>query len=334
MAASGEIDERSESLFRMLAPCRICPRRCGADRLSGAPGVCGTAGAPVSAATAHYGEEPGVSGPGGSGTIFFSGCNLRCVYCQNHEISQGAAIGGPTDHGADTARIASAMMALQVRGCCNINLVTPSHVAAHAVGALAIATRAGMNLPVVWNTSSYESVETLRMLDGLVDVWLADLRYSDAFASAECSDAPDYVEVSRAAIMEMARQTGTACVSGPDGTLIRGMIIRLLVLPNDMAGVRETLDFIAANLGVGVRISLMSQYFPAHRAFENPLLSRTVSPAEYSRVVDYAVRLGFSDALVQEMEASGFYRPDFARKDEPFSDAGRFTGRDGPENKG
>jgi len=334
MALSGEFERRVAALRTMLAPCRLCPRRCGVDRIAGETGVCGTAGAVVSAATAHFGEEPGISGPGGSGTIFFAGCNLRCCYCQNHEISQGLAVGGRDETGADAAGIARAMLQLQERGCCNINLVTPSHVAAHAVDALLRATKAGLNLPVVWNTSSYESVDTLRQFEGIVDVWLADLRYSDGFAADECSCAADYVEVSRAALLEMARQTGTDLVTDASGTITGGMIVRLLVLPNDMAGVRESLDFIAETLGTNVRVSLMSQYFPSHRAADNPLLARRVTGAEYARVVEHAERLGFADAFVQEPEAQDFYRPDFARGDEPFVDAGLFTGRQIPENKG
>ena len=334
MVHSGEFDSRVDLLRGMLAPCRLCPRRCGVDRSRGETGVCGTSGAVVSAATAHFGEEPGISGPGGSGTIFFAGCNLRCCYCQNHEISQGLASGGADERGGDAGGIARTMLRLQERGCCNINLVTPSHVAAQAVHALSIATGSGLSLPVVWNTSSYESVETLRQLEGIVDVWLADLRYSDRFAADECSGAADYVEVSRAALQEMARQTGSGLTTDASGVVTGGMIIRLLVLPNDMAGVRESLDYIADSLGTKVRVSLMSQYFPSHRSLENPLLARRVTEAEYARVVEHAARLGFADAFVQEFEAQDFYRPDFTGGDEPFVDARLFSEVQLPENKG
>ncbi len=336
MLASGELDERADRLLAMLGRCELCPRACGVNRLSGEIGVCGSASAVVSAATAHFGEEPGISGPGGSGTVFFRGCNLRCHYCQNFEISQGEVQSGPVDHHADIELIASAMLGLQSRGCCNINLVTPSHTAAHAVGAIGRATRAGLNLPIVWNTSSYESVATLELLEGIVDVWLADLRYSDSAAADECSSAPDYVKVARAAIVEMARQTGTVCVRRDDGVITRGMIIRLLVLPNDMAGVRESLDFIAKNLGTDVQIAIMSQYFPTSRAMLNPLLSRRVSASEYERVVAHAVRLGFDNALVQDLSAQDYYRPDFGRGSEPFADAPNLdpTGGDAADHNG
>lgn len=322
---SDEADRRVKALYHMLSPCRLCPRACGVDRPGGQAGFCGTAGAVVSAATAHFGEEPGISGTGGSGTVFFSGCNLRCVYCQNHQISQGVASSIPWSRVGDTAELAATMLSLQERGCGNINLVTPSHVAPMAVDALILAARSGLDIPVVWNSSGYDSVEVLRLLEGFVDIWLPDLRYSDAWASSECSAAPDYVDVAQAAILEMARQVGIEPVTGPDGRMMRGMIIRLLVLPNDMAGARESLDFIKQSLGPDARVALMSQYFPSHLAVGNELLSRRPTPAEYFRVVEHAERLGFRHALIQDMDAAEFYRPDFDLPTEPFVDARRFS---------
>ena len=323
LTESGEIDRRVDALAAMLGNCRLCPRSCGVDRTAGKVGFCNTAGVVVSSFTAHFGEEPEISGQSGSGTIFFAGCNLRCVYCQNYEISQGAPSFQPWDRKKDTADIAGMMMSLQGRGCANINLVTPSHVVPMAVAAIAEATRMGLTIPIVWNSSGYESVDVLKTLDGIVDVWLVDLRYSDSDASSECSLATDYVDVSRAAILEMARQAGPD-VMGTGQTLTRGLIIRLLVLPNDMAGVRETLEFIKDRLGIQTRISLMAQYFPSHLAVGHDLLGRTITQSEYQRVVDYAMRLGFENVLVQEMEAADFYRPDFTSADEPFSDARHF----------
>jgi putative pyruvate formate lyase activating enzyme len=322
LVESGEFESRIKALYSLVSPCQLCPRRCGVDRTAGEVGHCGTAGAVVSAATAHFGEEPEITGARGSGTVFFAGCNLGCIYCQNHEISQGADIALAPSW--EPEKIAGVMLDLQARRCSNINLVTPSHVVPWVVDALAIATRRGLVLPVVWNSSGYDSVEVLRLLDGIVDVYLPDLRYSDNEAGHECSSVPDYVERSHEAIIEMARQTGTTNVIGPDNVISRGMIIRLLVLPNDMSGVRESLDFIKETLGAGVRVALMSQYFPSHRAESNLLLSRPVRPTEYYRVVEYAEKLGFENALVQEMEASEFYRPDFRASDEPFVDARHF----------
>ena len=219
------------------------------------------------------------------------------------------------------------MLSLQARGCGNINLVTPSHVVPMDVDALVLAARSGLRIPVVWNSSGYDCVEVLRLLEGVVDVWLPDLRYSDGWAASECSSAPDYVDVAHAALLEMARQVGTEPIMGPEGYLLRGMIIRLLVLPNDMAGVRESLDFILEHIGSDARVALMSQYFPSHLAPGNDLLSRRPTPAEYLRAVNHAERLGFRHALVQEMEAADFYRPDFNLKAELFADADRFTGK-------
>lgn len=325
-----DFPERIRALRALLAPCRLCPHQCLVDRPAGEIGVCGVgAGAVVASVVPHFGEEPEISGTRGSGALFFGGCNLRCAYCQNAGISQDAAV---VARPAWTPRqIADAMHDLAARGCHNINWVTPSHVVPFAVEALALARAEGMDLPLVYNTSSYDGLDTLRLLDGIVDVYLADLRYSEDDVARDVSGAPGYVEASRAAVLEMARQTGVEPIPGPDGTLRRGLVIRLLVLPNDLAGVRETLAFLKDHLGTRVRIALMSQYYPTHRADDEPLLSRRTSFGEYARIVDLADRMGFANALIQEPEASEFYRPDFDRAEEPFADARHFTGGDGGE---
>lgn len=333
LIGNGEIDARVDALSGMLKKCSLCPRECGVDRTAGVAGVCGTAGVVVSSSTAHYGEEPVISGRSGSGTIFFAGCNLRCLYCQNHEISQKTFSTRPWDRQADTRYLAEIMLNLQDRGCANINLVTPTHVSPMAVAAVAEASRRGLTIPIVWNSSGYESVDVIDLLDKIVDVWLVDIRYSDSLSALDCSKAPDYVEKARAAVTRMARLAGPEVI-GVDGTLQRGIVIRLLVLPNDLAGVRETLDFIRDNLGTGTRISLMSQYFPSHLAVGHDLLGRKITAREYYRVVDYAERLGFDNLLIQEMEASDFYRPDFAVDGEPFSDARHFCDRGSPVCRG
>jgi putative pyruvate formate lyase activating enzyme len=284
--------------------------------------LCGAAaGATVAAATAHFGEEPEVSGTRGSGTVFFRGCNMACRYCQNHEISQG-----PVDaaHPDAPGAIAAAMLDLAARGCHNVNWVTPSHVVPFAAEALAIARDRGLKLPVVYNTSGYDGLEALRLLDGLVDVYLPDLRYSDDATAVEMSGAPGYVAASRAAVMEMARQVGIDNEPGPDGTIRRGLIVRVLVLPNDLAGVRDTLRFLRDAVGTRVRLALMAQYFPTHRAASEPLLSRPAHHGEYARALDVAERLGFDNVLVQDLAASDFYRPGFDAGPEPFADAAVF----------
>jgi putative pyruvate formate lyase activating enzyme len=320
---TGELARRIESLRALLSPCRLCPHECGVNRLAGDIGICRIgAGAHVSASTAHFGEEPEISGTRGSGTLFFASCNLHCVYCQNAAISQVAnAAALPF---ATAEQIGDHMLARAAQGCHNVNWVTPSHVVPFAVEGLASAAARGLDLPLVYNTSGYDSVETLRLLDGVVDVYLADLRYADAATADELSGAPDYPEAARAAVLEMARQVGTANAHDPWGSLRRGLILRLLVLPNDLADLRETLAFVRDSLGTGVRIALMSQYFPTHEAASHDLLSRRVHHGEYARAIDQAERMGFDNLLVQELEASDFYRPDFDAGPEPFADAAHF----------
>lgn len=279
-------------------------------------------GATVAAAAAHFGEEPEISGTRGSGAIFFAGCNLRCLYCQNAQISQERTL-DPADESPAEA-IAAQMLALQAQGCHNINWVSPTHVVPFAVEALAIAVEQGLRLPLVYNTNGYENVETLRLLEGIVDVYLPDLRYADDPTAVMLSGAHGYVGAARTAIVEMARQTGDGNRLGADDTIAHGLVIRLLVLPNDLAGVRESLAFIRDHFGTGVRLAIMAQYFPTHRAAEEPLLTRRVSVAEYERVLQRAERLGFDNVLVQEPEAERFYRPDFDRDGDPFEDARHF----------
>ncbi len=282
----------------------------------------------LAAATAHFGEEPEISGTRGSGTLFFGACNLRCRYCQNHQISQGVGVrrAGPTPPG----EVARAALRLQKAGCHNLNWVTPSHVTPWAAEAHALAVEGGLTVPLVYNTSGYDSVEALRLLDGVVDVYLADLRYSDDDTAWRLSRAEGYVGAARSAIVEMARQVGVDNVVGPDGTLHRGLIVRLLVLPNDLAGLRESLAFLRDALGTRVRLALMSQYYPAHRAPEDPLLSRPLHFGEYLRAITLVERMGFDNVLVQDPAASEFYRPDFDAGPEPFRDSPRVQGVLGP----
>jgi putative pyruvate formate lyase activating enzyme len=319
-----EIKARAKSLTELLSPCILCPHMCAVDRAGGELGECGVGfGATIASAVPHFGEEPEISGKRGSGTIFFSGCNLHCCYCQNSQISQN-----PRPIKGDSVKaIVDAMISLKARGCHNINWVTPSHIAPFAVLALAIARSQGMDLPIVYNSSGYDGLECLKLLDGIVDIYLADLRYSDDDCAAEFSLAPNYVSASRAAVLEMARQVGTDNPIGADGTLERGLIIRLLVLPNDLSGVADTLYFIKENLGTSVRIALMAQYFPAYKASNELLLSRPTSFREYSKIVDLADKMGFSNALIQEHASAEFYRPNFEKEKEPSEDIKHFIKR-------
>ena len=315
---TGELERRAQALVRRLSSCDICPLRCGVDRAQGALGYCRSPRQPVVAsACAHRGEEPPVSGSRGSGTIFFANCNLRCVFCQNHQISQ--------DPGAFVSRASSAedlartMLRLQDgEHCHNINLVSPSHFVPQILEALCLAVPLGLRLPLVYNTNAYDLVETLRLLDGIVDIYLPDLKYASAPVAARLSGAVDYVAVARAAIAEMYRQVGGALALDDDGVVARGLIVRHLVLPGGLAGSADSLGWLAAEVGSDITLSLMSQYYPAHRAHEFSVLSRRVQPREYHAVVARAQALGFDHIWAQDAGASSHYRPDFEREGHPF----------------
>lgn len=318
-----EVFYRAKLLKELSSLCRLCPHKCLVNRLSGEMGRCRLGPYCIlAAATSHFGEEPEISGKFGSGTLFFGACNLRCVYCQNYQISQGIRVRKRPPSKAE--EIAKAALALQSEGCHNINWVTPSHVTPWATEALALAMEKGLTLPLVYNTSGYDSVEVLKLLEGIVDVYLTDLRYDDDEIAFKFSRARGYVGAARAAILEMARQVGTRNEIGPDGTIRRGLIVRILVLPNDLAGVRSSLEFLLEHLGKGVRISLMSQYFPTNRASHEPLLSRPLHYGEYYRAIEIAEGLGFENVLIQGLESRSFYCPDFESPSEPFPDARRF----------
>lgn len=302
-------------------PCLICPRACGVNRHEKA-GVCGTgATLRVALAQLHHGEEPVLSGTAspetgearGSGTIFFSGCNLRCVYCQNHDISMGGPNGIGLGHDLTVDDLTAMMLELQLSGAHNINLVTPTHFTPLVRQALLLARANGLGLPVVWNSSAYETVETLRTLDGLVDIFLPDLRYMDSAAAARYSNAPDYPQAACAAILEMHRQVGQLVVEdGLDGQLARrGLLIRLLVLPGNVGRTDLALDWIAANLGTDTCLSLMGQYYPAHRAGEFPEINRCLKPVEYKAVRRHMEKLGFANGFVQQVGGSAAFTPDF-----------------------
>jgi putative pyruvate formate lyase activating enzyme len=258
-----------------------------------------------------------VSGSRGSGTIFFANCNLRCVYCQNYQISQApetfAARAGSLEE------LAAVMLRLQhEERCHNINLVSPTHYVPQIVEALCLAVPRGLRLPLVYNTNAYDSIETLRLLDGIVDVYLPDMKYASPRVAEQLSGAADYVDVARAAIMEMCRQVGTELTLDSEGVVARGIIVRHLVLPGGLAGSEESLKWLSTNVSTEVTLSLMSQYYPAHHALDRALLSRRVNSREYGAVVRIAQSLGFDHVWTQESEASAHYRPDFSRDGHPF----------------
>lgn len=307
-----ELEGRGEELRRRLGACDLCPRRCGVDRLRGETGFCGAAQAvPVAAALAHHGEEPPLSGTRGAGTIFFGGCNLRCAYCQNRQISRLET----PQRLLDPQALAGEMLRLQEAGCHNIELVTPSHLGPQILLALAAAARGGLALPIAYNTGGYDGLETLRALDGAVDIYLPDLKYADAGIAAELSGAADYWSVASAAVREMLRQVGGLSPAG-EGTAQRGLIVRHLVLPNDLSGSAAVLEFLAA-LDPRPAVSLMAQFYPVPGC-EHPLLQRPLFAAEYARVVERMEALGLGEGWVQDLSSQETWRPDFSRLD-PFA---------------
>ena len=312
---TGELHERADALMALLRNCTLCPRDCHVDRTAGRLGYCRSGYLPIiSSYCAHYGEEPVLSGRKGSGTIFFGNCNLRCVFCQNHQISQPE--GSLKEKEAGFERLAEMMLELQAQGCHNINFVSPSHFAAQIVKAVDIAASKGLRIPLVYNTNGYDSLGTLRLLEGIIDIYLPDIKYSDNNAALEYSKVADYVEHSRGAIVEMKRQAGDLVIDS-EGIAQRGLIIRHLVLPNDLAGSRESLRFISEKVGKETYISVMSQYFPTHKSAEYPLISRPISFREYEKALEWLHSFGLENGWTQEHSSRVFYQPDFD-KDNPF----------------
>lgn len=289
---SGELKKRAEKLWAMMEKCSLCPRRCGINRLRGGTGFCRAPGTRlfVSSFHAHFGEERPLVGRGGSGTIFFTHCNLRCVFCQNYEISHlGRGFAKSIEELADM------MLQLQKRGAHNINLVTPTHYSAHILKALDIAASRGLRLPIIYNTSGWEPLEIIKILDGIVDIYLPDFKYWDSEMSAKYSaGAKSYPEVTKEAILEMHRQVGVAKPE-KDGLVYRGLMIRHLVMPNNVAGSEKIMEWIAENLPKDTYINIMAQYNPRYKAFDYPQISRRITDEEYKKVVDRAKELGLTN---------------------------------------
>ena len=320
---TGELEERVEKLYGLLRACTVCPRDCGNDRLAGVLASCAAGERPiVSAHTPHFGEEPCLSGTRGAGNVFFGNCNLRCVYCQNYQISQDY----PTQKTNEVSveRVAEMALELQERGCHNIGFVSPTHFAPQMAKAVLLAARRGLCLPIVYNTNAYDSVEVLRLLEGVVDVYLPDFKYADAGAGSLYSKVPDYPVRARAALLEMFRQKGSRLDLDEEGLLRGGLLVRVLVLPNGVAGVGETLAWIAETLSSRVAVSLMAQYYPIHRAASNEkyaALSRSITPAEWEEALAALDANGLVNGYQQELDTAGrYYRPDFRDRETPFRD--------------
>lgn len=321
------IDAALDRLAGFEENCRLCPRECGADRKNGQRGYCGGGNrAVLSHALLHFGEEPVLSGmedcrtmdnkrfpekKAGSGALFFSGCHLKCLFCQNHQISwehRGRPVG--------VNELAEEMLRLQEQGALNINLVSPTHMILPVLQALKTALVRGLDLAIVFNSSGYEKEETIRLLDGIIDIYLPDFKYACSVLSARLSGAPDYFEHARRAISEMARQQ-PVLETAEDGSARRGLIIRHLILPGYLENSFKVLEWTAKNLSNDIPLSLMSQYFPCFKA--PPEMQRRLYGEEYQKVLDLALELGFTDIFIQpEVETDGRpLIPDFSQKN-PF----------------
>jgi putative pyruvate formate lyase activating enzyme len=298
MISDVELQLRIESAYQLLERCRVCPRECGVNRLKNDKlGFCRSGLNPViSSVSPHHGEEPPLSGTRGSGTLFFTNCNLRCVYCQNYPISQ---MGNGVER--SPGELACQMIWLQEQGCHNLNLVTPTHFMPQILKAMGIARERGFDLPIVYNTSGYESLEALRLLDGIVDIYMPDMRYSDDRVAINYSIAPHYAEINRAAIKEMYRQVGNL-VLDDNGIAKKGLLIRHLVLPGGLSGTEEIMKFLAEEISKDVYISLMSQYFPAFKATEHKEINRRITAEEYEEACRIMEKYGLENGWIQNLD--------------------------------
>jgi putative pyruvate formate lyase activating enzyme len=308
--------ERTQALDRSAQACGLCPRGCGCDRGSGARGFCGAPGElVVSSIFPHHGEEPPISGTGGSGTVFFTHCTLKCVFCQNYQISheREGRVYSETE-------LAEKLLGLQAQGCHNINLVTATHFLPGVVRALQRAAGGGLTIPVVYNCGGYERAETIDLLRDIVDIWLPDMKYGANASALRYSKAPDYVEVNRAAVRRMFRQVGPLRCD-PQGIAERGLIIRHLVLPNAQSASTEVLAFLEATFDTGdISVSLMAQYRPMYGAHRHPEIDRCVGAAEYETVKRAFIDAGFGGYYQDHAAMDASFCIDFTRrKEEPLT---------------
>lgn len=282
----GRFSPTVKRLWEMMNPCVICPRNCKVFRSRGEIGFCGIGAMPVvSSQGPHFGEESVLVGKGGSGTIFFAGCNLGCVFCQNYDISHFR-------HGQPVtiSDLAEFMLTLQSYGCSNINLVTPTHVIPPIIAALETARKKGLNLPIVYNSGGYDSVETLKLLEGYMDIYMPDMKFSDSSAAKEYANAPDYPEICFASVKEMHRQVGDLHIE--NGLATSGLLVRHLVMPNKVAGSFSVIDFLAEQVSRNTAINIMDQYRPCFKADECPQINRLPKPEEIEEVRQYAIKKG------------------------------------------
>jgi len=292
---SKELKKRGEELWNIMKSCRLCPRKCETNRLDGNEGFCqASSQLEIAAYHPHFGEEKPLVGKRGSGTIFFTNCSLRCVFCINWEISQGGR-GKPRS----IEELAEMMLSLQRMGCHNINLVTPDHYVPHILLAVDIAAGKGLRLPLVYNTCGWMNLEIAKKLDGIIDIYLPDFKYSSGEMAAKySSEAESYPEAAKAALLEMHRQVGVAKPAS-DGLVYRGLMIRHLVMPNKVAGTKKVIEWIAQNLPKDTYLNIMSQYRPMYKAFEYPEIARRITRKEYEQAVKWAKEVGLTNIDIQ-----------------------------------
>jgi putative pyruvate formate lyase activating enzyme len=306
---NGELYKRAEKAYANLSSCTSCPRDCKVDRINGEYGICTSGHLPiVSSYTPHFGEEPVLSGTKGAGNIFFGNCNLKCIYCQNFEISQNPIIEKQKE--VSHNRLAEIMMELQNKACHNIGLVSPTHFSATILKSICIAAEKGLKLPIIYNTNGYDSVEMLKFYDGVVDIYLPDFKYGNSEYAKTYSLVDNYFEKTKEAIKEMFRQVGDELIYDGD-VVVRGMIIRHLILPNDLSDTEKVFKFIAEELSPKIHISLMSQYYPANKAYKDILLDRALRIPEYEKALDLLDKYGLHNGWIQEMESANNYKPHF-----------------------
>jgi len=292
-----KIRSRLKKAFSLLSPCRLCPRECKVNRKKGETGFCQMGLFPkIASDNLHFGEEPPISGTQGSGTIFFSGCNLGCVFCQNYPISHlgnGKIV--------SFAELANRMLKLQARGAHNINLVTPTHFAPQIMASLYIAYQRGLSIPIVYNCGGYESLEMVRLWEGIIDIYMPDMKYADPHIAKRYSTAEDYPIVNRKVVLEMARQVGPLQLD-ENGIAVKGLLIRHLVLPENFSGTEAILRFIAKKISPYTHISLMRQYFPAYKAVNLPPLNRKITEEEYQKALSALSCFGLENGWIQSDE--------------------------------
>lgn len=311
-----EFAKRLIQAEEILKSCTSCPRNCLVDRASRELGTCQSGDQPiVSSFTPHFGEEPVLSGTRGTGNIFFGNCNLRCDYCQNFVISQNPNV--ELKNEVSTERLSDIMIELQNLNCHNIGLVSPTHFAVPILKSIKLASDKGLNSPIIYNTNGYDSVEVLKLYNDVIDIYLPDFKYGNNDYGRRYSKAPDYFDKAKLAIKEMYEQVGSELVYENE-VVVRGLIIRHLVLPNDLAESEEVFKFIA-ELDPKIHISLMAQYYPTNRAEKNILLKRTIRHSEFDRVAELLHKYGLQNGWIQEMESHDFYRPNFdLDREDPF----------------